>query len=305
MCFPPLHATYGKSALKTGVMLRIRYIRRRVAVLFLFLAILFPLQASAGRPLVLAVHPYLPTKELIQRFTPLANYLGKEIGRSVEVRVGSDYDEHITYVGKDQVDIAFMGPAAYIMVAAKYGKKPLLARLETDGNPSFRGYFIVRQDSPLKSLADLEGKRMAFGDRDSTMSHLVPQYMLEKAGVPLDKLAEYKFLNSHNNVVLAVLSGDFDAGAVKDEVFDKYAKQGLRALADTPYYSDHVFVTRSTLAPGMIQALRSAMLRLKDTPGGREILEAIKPHTTALVPAADTDYDNLRQVLKALGQLNR
>jgi len=286
----------------------IRYIRRRLAVLFLFLAatvILFPIQAAAGKPLILAVHPYLPSKELIQRFTPLANYLGNEIGRSIEVRVGSDYDEHIAYVGKDQVDIAFMGPAAYIMVVAKYGNKPLLARLETDGNPLFRGYFIVRQDSPLKSLADLKGKRMAFGDRDSTMSHLVPQYMLEKAGVPLDKLAEYKFLGSHNNVVLAVLSDDFDVGAVKDEVFDKYAKQGLRALADTPYYSDHVFVTRSTLASGTVQALRSAMLRLKDTPGGREILEAIKPHTTALVPAVDADYDNLRQVLKALGKLGK
>jgi len=279
-----------------------------LALLFLFLAgtiILFPAQAQTEKPLILAVHPYLPSKELIQRFTPLANYLGKEIGRSVEVRVGSDYDEHIAYVGKDQVDIAFMGPSIYVMVVAKYGKKPLLARLETDGNPSFRGYFIVRQDSPLKSLTDLKGKRMAFGDRDSTMSHLVPQYMLEKAGVPLDKLAEYQFLDSHHNVVLAVLSGDFDAGAVKDEVFDQYAKQGLRALAATPYYSDHVFVTRRTLAPGTIQALRSAMLKLKDTSGGREILEAIKPHTTALVPAADADYDNLRQVLKALGKLGK
>ncbi len=281
---------------------------RRAAAFFLLLALspnTFSGIAQAEETLTLTVHPYLPVKEIITRFTPLADYLGKEIGRPVSVRVGRDYDEHIVYIGKDRADIAFMGPASYVTMVAKYGKKPLLARLETDGNPLFRGYFIVRQDSPLKSLADLKGKRMAFGDRDSTMSHLVPQYMLEKAGVPLDKLAVYKFLGSHNNVVLAVLSGDFDAGAVKDEVFDKYAKQGLRALADTPYYSDHVFVTRSTLAPGMIQALRSAMLRLKDTPGGREILEAIKPHTTALVPAADTDYDNLRQVLKALGQLNR
>ena len=281
---------------------------QRAAAFFLLLALslnTFCGIAQAEEPLTLAVHPYLPVKEIMTRFTPLADYLGKEIGRPVSVRVGRDYDEHIMYLGKDRADIAFMGPASYVTMVAKYGKKPLLARLETDGNPLFRGYFIVRQDSPLKSLADLKGKRMAFGDRDSTMSHLVPQYMLEKAGVPLDKLAEYKFLGSHNNVVLAVLSGDFDAGAVKDEVFDKYAKQGLRALVDTPYYSDHVFVTRSTLAPGMIQALRSAMLRLKDTPGGREILETIKPHTTALVPAVDTDYDNIRQVLKALGQLGK
>jgi len=287
-------------------MLRISAWRRMATFFFIvFVVIVSPVSASAAEPMILAVHPYLPSNELIQRFTPLANYLGKKIGRAIEVRVGSDYDEHIAYVGKDQVDIAFMGPSSYVMTVAKYGKKPLLARLETDGNPLFRGYFIVRQDSPLKSLTDLKGKRLAFGDRDSTMSHLVPQYMLEKAGVPLNKLAHYEFLGSHDNVVLAVLSGDFDAGAVKDEVFEKYAKQGLRVLVDTPYYSDHVFVTRSTLAPGMIQTLRNAMFTLKDTPGGREILEAIKPHTTALVPAMDADYDNLRQVLNALGKLGK
>src|SRR3989344_2974191 len=152
---------------------------RRAAAFFLLLTLspnTFSDNVQAKEPLILAVHPYLPVKEIITRFTPLADYLGKEIGRPVAVRVGRDYEEHIVHVGKDRADIAFMGPSSYLMVVAKYGKKPLLARLETDGNPLFRGYFIVRQDSPLKSLADLKGKRMAFGDRGSTMRHLVPQY---------------------------------------------------------------------------------------------------------------------------------
>lgn len=279
---------------------------RFVAVLFAFLALSANTLsgiAQAEEPLTLAVHPYLPTKEVMARFTPLADYLSKEIGRPVVVRVGGNYQEHIAHVGKDQADIAFMGPAPYITMVAKYGKKPMLARLEIKGQPLFQGHFIVRNDSPLKSLADLKGKRFAFGDRESTMSHLVPQYMLEKAGVTLDKLADHKFLGSHNNVVLAVLSGDFDAGAVKDEIYDKFAPQGLRSLASTPFFSEHLFVTRNTLSPDIIQTVRTAMLRLKDTPRGREILKAINPNTTALVPAADADYDNLRDVLKALGQL--
>lgn len=283
-----------------------RPIWRFVAALFAFLALsanTLPGIARAEEPLTLAVHPYLPAKEVFTRFTPLADYLGKEIGRPVAVRVGSDYQEHIAHVGKDQADIAFMGPAAYVMMVTKHGKKPMLARLEIKGQPLFQGHFIVRNDSPLKSLTDLKGKRFAFGDRDSTMSHLVPQYMLEKAGVTLDKLADYKFLGSHNNVVLAVLSGDYDAGAVKDEIFDKFAPQGLRSLASTPLFSEHLFVTRGTLPPDIAQTVRTAMLKLKDTPRGREILKAINPNTTALVPAADADYDNLRQVLKALGQL--
>ena len=281
---------------------------QRAAAFFLLLALspnTFSGIAQAEETLTLTVHPYLPVKEIITRFTPLADYLGKEIGQPVSVRVGRDYDEHIVHVGKDRADIAFMGPASYVTLVAKYGKKPILARLEIKGQPLFQGHFIVRQDSPLKTLADLKGKRFAFGDRDSTMSHLVPQYMLENAGVTLDKLAYYKFLGSHNNVVLAVLSGDFDAGAVKDEVFDKFSPQGLRSLASTPFFSEHLFITRSTLPPNIIQAVRVAMVKLKDTPRGREILKAVNPNATALVPAVDTDYDNLRQVLKALGQLGK
>jgi phosphonate transport system substrate-binding protein len=281
----------------------------RYTAAFILLLALFPYTfsgiAQAEETLTLAVHPYLPVKEIITRFTPLADYLGKEIGRPVSVRVGRDYDEHIVHVGNDRADIAFMGPASYVTMVAKYGKKPILARLEIRGQPVFQGHFIIRQDSPLKTLVDLKGKRFAFGDRDSTMSHLVPQYMLEKAGVTLDKLAYHKFLGSHNNVVLAVLSGDFDAGAVKDEVFDKFAPRGLRSLASTPFFSEHLFVTRSSLPPNTIQAIRAAMVKLKYTPEGREILKAVNPKTTALVPAADTDYDNLRQILKALGQLDK
>src|SRR3989344_9467952 len=103
----------------------------RRAAAFFFLLTLSPNTFSgnvpAKEPLILAVHPYLPVKEIVTRFTPLADYLGNEIGRPVSVRVGSDYQEHIVYVGKDEADIAFMGPAPYVTMLANYGKKPILA----------------------------------------------------------------------------------------------------------------------------------------------------------------------------------
>jgi phosphonate transport system substrate-binding protein len=113
-------------------------------------------------------------------------------------------------------------------------------------------------------------------------------------------LADYRFLGGHHNVVLAVLAGDFDAGAVKDEVFQQYAPKGLRALADTPAFSDHVFVTRATLPADTVRSLRAALLRLKSLPEGAAIMRSIKKDMTALIPAADSDYDNLRTVVKAL-----
>ncbi|MDH4134898.1 MAG: PhnD/SsuA/transferrin family substrate-binding protein, partial [Gammaproteobacteria bacterium] len=159
-----------------------------------------PAAVAAESPLILGVHPYLPPKEIHERFAPLAAYLGQSLHRPVMVRVGRDYDEHSTAIGKDQIDIAFMGPAPYVALIKTYGPKPLLARLEVDGKPQLVGVIVTRTDSPLRTLAALKGKRFAFGDRQSTMSHTVPQRMLEQAGVPEKTLARHEFLGAHKNV---------------------------------------------------------------------------------------------------------
>ncbi len=247
--------------------------------------------------MILAVHPYLPTTELVNRFTPLADYLTRTTGRPIKLRVGRTYAEHIRAIGTDSVDIAYMGPASYIRMVERYGKKPLLARQEVKGQPNLRGVIIVRHDSPFRALVDLKGKRFAYGDPDSTMSHVVPQYLLQRAGVSESALAHHAFLGSHNNVVLGVLAGDYDAGAVKEEVFENQAAKGLRALAVTPPVADHVFVASGKLPSSLVVSLRGAFSRLKDTPEGRSIMHALHPNMTALVPAVDSDYDSLRALV--------
>lgn len=266
-------------------------------VLVALLSFALPAVATDPAPLVLGVHPYLPPKEIQERFAPLAAYLGKAMGRPVTVRVGRNYDEHIAAIGKDQLDIAFMGPGAYVTLVRTYGPKPLLARLEVNGKPHLTGVIIVRRDSPLKSLPELKGKRFAFGDPQSTMSHTVPQRMLDQAGVPEKALAHHQFLGAHKNVALAVLAGDYDAGAVKSEIFDEYAPKGLRALATSAPVSEHLFVTRGNLPREQIEQLRRTLLGARTAPEGMAMLRAINKDTTNLVPAADGDYDGLRRLL--------
>jgi phosphonate transport system substrate-binding protein len=270
-------------------------------LLFVLLAVLVmhgPVRAQ--EPLRLGVHPYLPATELVERFAPLAKYLEKKTGREVQVVVSEDYDHHIDLIGTGELDIAYMGPASYVKLVEKYGRRPMLARLEVDGVPSFRGVIIASKGCTCKSLGDLGGRRFAFGDPDSTMSHLVPRYMLMEAGIDVEDLGGYEFLNSHRNVVLGVLVGDFQAGAVKEEVFYEYEGRGLKALAWTPEISEHLFVTSKKLPAETVRALREAMLGLRDEPEGEEVMSSIKKGVSALVPAVDPDYDNLRKILRTL-----
>ena len=278
--------------------------RTRLQIYFfglLFVIVFAPMRVTqAQESLTLETHPYLAATELIKRFTPLANYLGKKIGRPVTVTITGNYQEHIDHIGNDKVDIAYMGPAPYVRMVDLYGKKTVLARLEINDMPTYKGVIIVSKDSPIQTLSDLVGKRFAFGDPASTMSHLVPRYMMRQAGVTIDKLAGHAFLKNHHNVALGVLLGNFDAGAVKEDVFDEYRQQGLKTLKKTPPISEHLFVVRKTLPPETVVALRNALYDLKNDPEGPAIMTAVKENVTGIVPAIDSDYDNLRSILKTL-----
>jgi phosphonate transport system substrate-binding protein len=198
-----------------------------------------------------------------------------------------------------------MGPVAYLHMVSQVGKKPLLARFEVNDQPNLYGVIAVRKDSELKDLKSLANKRFAFGDPESTMSHTVPRYLLLKVGIAKGLPAQHRFLGTHKNVALGVLVGDFDAGAMKQEVFDEFAPRGLRALAVTPGVPDHLFVTRANLPGADVERLRRALLRLKDQPDGPAILGKLHKGLTALVPATDADYAALRDMVRAVDAAGR
>lgn len=274
-----------------------------VGVLFACLALAsaaFAADPLRGRVLTLGVHPYLSHAELQRRFAPLAGYLSQALGTPVRVQVGRSYAEHILETGRDHVDIAYLGPIPYVRVVEQYGPKPLLARLEIDGRPVLTGHIVAASGSNLRSLADLRGKAFAFGDPESTMSSIVPRAELAAAGVRLADLGSYVHLHGHNNVALAVLSGQADAGAVKNEVLDAYAGRGLRSLSALPEVSEHLFVARADLPEDAVERLRQLFLHLRESPGGPLILQAINSKATGFVPVTDADYDNLRDLLETI-----
>ena len=258
-----------------------------------------PAAAQEQKELTLWIYPFLPATELTGRFTPLADYLAAELKRPVHIRVQTSYQSHLDFVGQDQADIAYMGPASYVLLRMKYGDKPLLARQEEGGASLFHGVIVVRRDSPLTSLADLRGKSFAFSDPNSTMGNVVPRAMLAQAGVPVSRLGRYDFLRSQPNVALAVLGGYFDAGAMRDEFFAEYETQGLRVLATSPAMPEHLFLARSTLPGPLIERLRKLLYAIGSSPRKKEILTSIKNTVTGLVPAEPRDYDSLEKLVRS------
>lgn len=252
---------------------------------------------NATSALTLGFMPYLNAETLLAKYTPLATYLSQKLGREVRITVAKDYASHIRLSGEDKIDIAFHGGSTYINVVNEYGPKPLIARYEFAGNPHFRSAIVVAHDSPYTTVSELKGKSVAFGNASSTLSSQVPLYVLMQSGVGLHDLGMYKHLRNHTNVVLGVKFGDFDAGAVAEEVFQDHRDNGIRALAYSPQVSTHVFITRSTMEPELRAQIAQALYNLKSEPNGQYVLGAIAGNMTGFVPAKDADYDVLRDIL--------
>jgi phosphonate transport system substrate-binding protein len=277
--------------------------RNRPALWGLLLCLLGS-QAAAAERLTLGVQPFLDRSELLRRFAPLADYVGERVGRPVEVRIAQDYEQHIEDIGNDRLDIALLGPAPYVVMRDRYGPKPLLARLEVNGRPELMGHIVVREDSQLRSLEDLRDHGFAFGDPRSTMSSLVPRYLLLRVGIRERDFGFVLRLPGHQDVALAVLSGDVDAGAVKQEVLEAYRAQGLRSIAQSPPISEHLLVARNGLDPALVARLRDSLLEMGQQPEGRRVMQGLQPGVTGLVPVRDEDYASMREVLRWLGPIN-
>lgn len=251
--------------------------------------------------LTFGVLPYITATELVKKYTPLVNYLTETIGIPVKLAVPKSYKQHIHKVGADEFDIAFIGGLPYIKMVNKYGKKRLFARYEMQTKPYFRAIIFVSQHSPIQSLTELAGKRFAFGNKNSTLSTLVPRYMLQEVGGMLDDLANYDHLATHEDVILGVLLGSCDAGAVAQEVFNEHQKQyQLRELKPSPAISTHIMVASDHLSDDLFKKIQNILLNLKQSPNSEKILGAINKDMTGFVPVKDSDYDVLRHIVKSV-----
>lgn len=260
-----------------------------------------PVSAKTGE-LILGIHPYLPALELEKRFSPLADYLSKNLGTRVTIKVSPSYIEHIQRVARGEVDIAYLGPVPLVRAYKINPDLKLLARLEVDGKPVFSGKIVTHDNSGIDNLQQLKSKKFAFGSKSSTMSHLVPRYELIQAGV-FEQLAGFKHLKGHKSVAIAVMLGKYDAGAVKEEVFNLYKDQGMKLIHTTQPISEHVFVASEQLPEAKIKLIRESLLSIKQAESGLGVIQSIKPDVTNLVPVNFSDYNNLKVLLDELGDI--
>jgi phosphonate transport system substrate-binding protein len=99
------------------------------------------------------------------------------------------------------------------------GYVPFAIMGKKDGRFGYEMEIIVPADSPIKTPADIKGKKLAFTAPTSNSGYKAPSVLL-KSEFNLEAKRDYEpvFSGKHDNSVLGVANKDYDAAAIANEV---------------------------------------------------------------------------------------
>ncbi|HED35161.1 MAG TPA: phosphonate ABC transporter substrate-binding protein [Gammaproteobacteria bacterium] len=233
-----------------------------------------------------------------RRLTPLTKYLSEKLGQPVRLKLAKDMPSAIGDLSTGSVDLAYLTPVAYIR-SNEVGNTHLIAKMRTRGKASFRLMIVVKADSPIQSVADIAGRSFAFGDKAALLQRAV----VAGAGMPLEKLGSYEFLKHYDNIVRAVLLGEFDAGILKDTKAYKWQDKGIRIIYSSPDLPPYNIAASASTSPEMRAVLKKAFLDLDiSNPEHQSIIRALDKKYDGFAKAEDADYDIVRKLVKPFSQ---
>ncbi len=279
---------------------------------------------SPEKPIVITFVPSGDVPTITKAGTETAECLGKITGLSYKIEVGTSYAVSIEAMGAGKAHAGFLATFAAILAREKYGIEPALAstRAYTSGGDSdpdkalagqqtdfYKGQFITKKDSGIKTLADLKGKTFCSAGATSTSGWIIPSINLKANGINPDKdLKGVTHATGHPAVVIAVYKGDCDAGATYVD-----ARTDATVLRTYPDVNDKVVPFFLSIRipndglqfikgfdPVLAKATTDGLLSMMADPGGRAVVRRAYTYD-ALKTVPSTFYDEFKELLKKAG----
>jgi ABC-type phosphate/phosphonate transport system substrate-binding protein len=225
----------------------------------------------------------------------------------------SNYERQVAELLAGHIDVAWNTPLAHVRVRRRTDGRSLSLGMR-DSDRDFKAKIVVRRDAGIRSLADLHGRTLAVGSRDSTQARILPLHFLREAGVDLSRLELLAFdtdLGKHGDtgtseldVLAALRDGRAQAGAVGDLVWVGEQAAGrvdagtLEVLWTTPPFDHCMFDALPSLEGDRAEAFQRALFAMSwDDPAQRRILEL--EGLRQWLPAREDGYRSLRAALDA------
>lgn len=203
---------------------------------------------------------------------PFADYLATCTGKRVRYYdvVSSAAAIEALRSGRMHIGTLSTGDTAFAVNVA--GGIPFAIRGDASGMQGYQLWMIVRASSPFKTLADLKGRRIAHTTPSSNSGNMAPRALFPAEGLAPDR--DYKVLYSgkHDNSILGVASGDYDAAPIAHDILVRLADRGVVKMADfrviwkSPFFPPGGLSMAHDLAPALQQKIRDCTAQFKYPP---------------------------------------
>lgn len=275
-------------------------IRRTIVTLSVVFALAAPNPSVADDTLRIGLLPSESAPDVVRKHRAFGEALSAALDRPIELIVGVDYSATAEALRFGRLDMAYLGPASFVLLSTRAEIAPLVRPEHPDGRSTFHSVVIVPSGNPTQTLEELRGTEIAFGDVASTSGHVVPRAMLLDAGLAAGKDYEPRYLGAHDAVALAVARGRVAAGGVSLPVLERLFAQGsidmnkLRIIAYSEPIPEYAWVAAPETTESGIEILRRALLDMQEP-------EALLPFGAhRFVAAARADYDGIKSRMERL-----
>src|SRR3569623_1462061 len=162
-----------------------------------------------------AVIPAENGSGVTERYGPFVNYLSKELGIKVTLRVANDYAAVIEGQRAGYIHIGYYGPASFSRARLTGVKTDaFVIDVNSDGSKGYYSVFYVLAKSPYQKIEDLKGKNLGLVDPNSTSGNNMPRFKLNHMGIDPDTFfSKVVYTGSHENAIIALQQGTVDIAA--------------------------------------------------------------------------------------------
>jgi len=272
-----------------------------------------------------AVIPAENGSGVTERYTPLVNYLSKELGIKVNLRVANDYAAVIEGQRAGNIHIGYYGPASFARARVTGVKTDaFVIDVNADGSKGYYSVFYVRANSPYQKIEDLKGKNLGLVDPNSTSGNNMPRFKLNQVGIDPDAFfSKVIFTGSHENAVLALSQGTVDVAAnwwnadndsnltrmlnknmVKSSDGTSLKKEDFRIIVKSDLIINSPYAYLSDLPEDMKAAIKKAFLEMaeKDSEGFKKLSDG---KNLPWQPITNADYDKTIELIKFVDNLRK
>lgn len=230
-----------------------------------------PSRADEDRVYSVYVVPQISAVLLYKNWSPFLDLLSKATGLKFELKLQKSIPAFEEKLFSGQPDFSFMNPYHQVVAKEKHGYTPLIR----DGEKKLIGILVVRNDSPLKTIDELNGQTIAFPAPNAFAASLYTRALLVKQNITINP----HYVKTHSNVYRSVLLEDVIAGGGVNNTLEREAenvRNQLRIIYQTPPSAPHPFSVHPRVPIAIQEKVKAAFLALTQDPANQSFFNKIQ-----------------------------